>query len=151
MILGMVAQHSTLILQAQCLSTLLSFDLDLGIEDYAGDTAKQVAETYNHKECLDVIREHLKRQRGKSKSPKQSPSARRSPPNSTEGRSESTTTTAATATTTTNAYRTRASSPGSRRSSTMNKGSSFDASSLSNDDLRNVAHPDVQLPSDTTS
>ena len=41
--------------------TLLSYGLDLDIEDYAGDTAKRVAEIYGQVECLKVIEEHLKK------------------------------------------------------------------------------------------
>ncbi len=47
--------------QAHCLSTLLSNGLDLDIEDYAGDTAKQVAEIYGQTECLKVIEEHKRK------------------------------------------------------------------------------------------
>ncbi len=56
----------------QCLSALLACELDLELRDYAGDTAKSVAETYNHPECLEVIREHFRKQRAKSKSPQHS-------------------------------------------------------------------------------
>ena len=43
------------------MSTLLSNGLDLDIEDYAGDTAKRVAEIYGKTDCLKVIEEHLKK------------------------------------------------------------------------------------------
>lgn len=68
-------------LQAECLSTLLSYNLDLKVEDYARDTAQRVAEIYNHQNCIETIREFLAKQE-EAKSPKspKSPSTRsRSP------------------------------------------------------------------------
>lgn len=117
------------------MSTLLSFDLDLGIQDYAGDTAKEVAEIYDRKECLDVIREHLKKV--KLKSPNSV--------NSTEAMSDSVTA-ALTAT-----HKTIGSSPlGSQRNSTSTK---VDTSCSSNDGFHsaNCAHPEVHLRTENTS
>lgn len=135
------------------MSTLLSFDLDLDIQDYAGDAAQQVAETYNHKECLEVIREHLKKQKGKLRSPRHSPS-RKSSPNSTHGRSGS----IATGTTAVNYPHTaRASSPACVwRSLPDAKRDSLDVSNLSDPgphDFHDVlfAHPDVQHPNSSVS
>lgn len=118
------------------MSTLLSFDLDLGIQDYAGDTAEQVAEIYNHKDCLDVISEHLK------KHPRHSPGARKSSPHSTERRDDSNT-----------AGKTTPIARASCPSPTSAKGNSLDVCNPTDNGLRNVlfAHPEVQLPNNTAS
>lgn len=84
------------LIQAECLATLLSHDLDLKLGDYAGDTAQRVAEIYNQTDCLEVIKEHLRQQAEgspKERSPKErSPKHRgRSPrPKSPRPRSPST-------------------------------------------------------------
>ena len=49
------------------MTTLLSNGLDLDIQDYAGDTAKRVAEIYGKTECLKVIEEHLKKKNRETK------------------------------------------------------------------------------------
>lgn len=119
---------------------MLTFDLDLEIKDYAGDTAQQVAQTYNQQECLEVIAEHLRKQADRSKS---SPNTRRgstemrcgskSSPRrgSTEGKSGSTTATIK-----------PASSPGVSRNF-------LDVKQPSDFDDVHFANPDIQLPKDT--
>ena len=112
-----------------CLCTLLSFDVDLGLKDYAGDTACEVAQIYNQQECLEVIAEHLKKQEDRSKC---SPSARRG---SRQGRRGSAKTTPTKPT---------ASSP-------SGNGNFLDVNQPSDFDNVHFAHSDIQLPTDTVS
>lgn len=49
-------------LQVQCLRNLLSAGCDVNVVDRSGDTAKRIAEIYNHTECLQAIEEYIKKQ-----------------------------------------------------------------------------------------
>lgn len=45
--------------QTECLALLLSYHLDVDLEDYAGDTAQRIAEIYDHQNCVETVKEHL--------------------------------------------------------------------------------------------
>ena len=56
-----------LLLQVQCLKTLLSSGYDVNITDSSGDTAKRIAEIYGQTECLLAIAEHNAKMRANLK------------------------------------------------------------------------------------
>lgn len=68
------------------MAALLSYNLDLKIEDYAGDTAHRVAEIYNHQNCIETIRDFIAKQE-EARSPKSPTSPRKSPKSPSRNRS----------------------------------------------------------------
>ena len=64
------------------MSTLITYEADLKIRDYAGDTAQTIAEIYDHQECQDIIKEKecpRNRNRSTTKSPSPLPGSPKRP------------------------------------------------------------------------